>query len=71
MIDPELLNKFFYAPGLCSIFELAQVKKFLLTYKQHHDIYMSVKHAEPLGETLNVELDKVDWYVNYQNNIKN
>jgi hypothetical protein len=64
MIETTLLNKFFDTPGLCSTIELSRVKKFLLTYKEHHDIYRTATNREPLGHTLSVELDKVDWYIN-------
>lgn len=64
----ELLDKFFATPGLCTMMELSLVKKFLLTYKDYHVIYMSAAHREPLGHTLSVELDRVDWYINNKNN---
>lgn len=63
----ELLDKFFNSPGLCSIMELSMVKKFLLTYKEYHDLYVLSQNREPLGLTLKVELDSVEWYINNKN----
>ncbi len=63
MIDDELLNKFSQTPGLCTILELSKVKKFLLTYKGYHDKYVQVMGHEPLGFTLDSELQKVDAYI--------
>lgn len=64
MIETTLLEKFYATPGLCTILELSKVKKFLLTYKEYHDIYKRATCREPLGYTLDVELDNVEAYIN-------
>ena len=59
----ELLIKFDTTPGKCTSHELQKVKEFFEDYKYNHDIYTSAMNRSPVGQTLDVELDKVNWYI--------
>lgn len=57
-----LLYKFSSSPGKCSEGELVQLKKFLISYKEHQVFYQKAMNREPQGEELTVAIDKVDYY---------
>ena len=65
----ELLNKFQTAAGLLTHDELNQIKKFIMAYKTYRDIYRTGFNHEPLGLTLESQLDKIDWYIDFRSKI--
>jgi hypothetical protein len=60
-----ILKRFFYSPGFCSMEELEKIKLFLIQYKKFHDLYKKVKGHEPIGFTLDKDLDDVKWYEDF------
>jgi len=67
----ELLQKLFNTPGLCSIEELEICNDFLSELKERLDTYVDAVGYEPLGKTLEVNLAKVQWYVDRDKQLKN
>jgi len=64
MIKSDILAKFDIKPGLCTIDELKDIKQFFEEYSVYRDIYRNVHQIDPVGETLETQLDKVFWYMN-------
>ena len=60
----ETLKKFRSAPGLCTVKELVNTKLFIEELKFNLDIYIRVHGHEPMGHTLESNLDKIEWYIN-------
>jgi len=59
------LCKFFRTPGLCSKKELDEVKLFLSNLNDNLKIYIDATGYEPRGKQLESNIDKVDWYLNF------
>ena len=65
----EAIEKFFGTPGRknagpghCSEKEIADVKKYLADYIAIRDIYVKAMDHEPVGLTLESNMDTIAWY---------
>ena len=58
----EVLTKYNKAPGYCSEVEIGIVDEFLDEYRKYRDVYKRVFGHEPIGLTIESQMDKVDWY---------
>jgi hypothetical protein len=67
MISSELLSKFSFKPGLCSIEELNEVKDYYISYKAHQDLYKKSIGTEATKHTLDSKLSTIEWYQNHLN----
>jgi hypothetical protein len=61
-MDVEVLRKFFDAPGFCSKSEVIDVERFLNEYIEIRDLYKEASGVTPMGETLESNLKKAEWY---------
>lgn len=62
MITPETLTTFAQTPGLATQEQIQQIKEFLLEYKNMRDMYRAAFNFDPVGFTLESNLDTVHWY---------
>lgn len=65
MINPEIIVAYARAPGLATLEQLQQVKAFLLEYQKMRDIYRAAFVVDPVGLTLESNLDQVNWYEDF------
>ena len=63
MIDVNILLKFAATPGLCSNEELENIKQFLEEYLVYRNMYRDGFDIDPKGQTIEVHLDRVTWYM--------
>lgn len=62
------IEKYFKSPGLCTVEECQEAKKFLEEYKIYRDKYRGLVGYDPLGFTLESNIDKADWYIDFHTN---
>jgi hypothetical protein len=67
-IMKDLLVEFFATPGTMSKNDLLKVGQFLHNLNNQLKVYVSATNRFPLGYTLDVEIKKMDWYLDRLNN---
>jgi len=60
----DTLIKFLTRPGLCTIKELVDVKHFMVDLQEKLGVYVSASGYVPEGDTLDVHIKSVEWYIN-------
>jgi len=64
MIKIKTLKKYNDVPGKCTKVEIESVKDFFNTYIEIRDIYKEVFGHDPMGLTLESQLDHLEYYDN-------
>ena len=61
-MDAKTLSEYFRAPGMASLSTTMEVREFLTLFNSMLVIYRGAL-GEPVGQSVESHMDKVDWYV--------
>lgn len=61
-MDVKTLSEYFRAPGMASLSTTLEVREFLTQFNSMLVIYRGAL-GEPVGQSIESYMDKVDWYV--------
>ena len=62
-IEKDLLIKWNTQPGFMTYPEVLEVKKFLTEYIEYRDMWKSVMNYDPVGLSIESQLDRVAYYI--------
>lgn len=68
MISKDILVKFGNGPGVMSKDELLELREYFVQLSAFMDVYKAGTGINHFGQTLNVNLISIDWYIDRINN---